>query len=236
MTEDRLERFWQLSKLFSKPHPWHGIRIGATAPEQLTVFIEIVPGDTMKYELDKDSGYLKVDRPQRFSNICPLPYGLVPQTLCTDRVAEICMDKTGREGIVGDGDPLDICVATERNIPHGNIIMEAIPIGGLRMIDGEEADDKIVAVMKGDALYGDYRDIHEFPDTLLDRLRHYFLTYKEMPDKPSMRCEITHIYGAEEAYEVIRRSQKDYQGRFYDVKRKLVDLIKTTGTGTKEMR
>ncbi len=221
--EERLEKFWELSKLFSKPHPWHGIYIGSEAPERIRVFIEIVPGDTMKYELDKDSGYLKVDRPQRYSNFVPEPYGFIPQTLCSDRVGEFCAEQTQRENVVGDEDPLDICVVTERSIPHGDLIMEAIPVGGLRMIDGEEADDKIIAVLKNDALFGEARDISEVPESLVDRLTHYFLTYKDMPDGRKNQCEITKVYGRDEALEVIRRSQKDYLDRFRSIKSGIVN-------------
>jgi inorganic pyrophosphatase len=164
MNKEKIFRFLELSKLFSKPHPWHGISIGDQAPEVVKVFIEIVPGDTMKYELDKESGFLKVDRPQRFSSICPEPYGFIPQTYCNDLVGNFCMKKTGRSDIIGDKDPIDICVITERNIPHGNIILDAVPIGGFRMLDGDEADDKIIAVMKGDGLYGKAEDIYDIPD------------------------------------------------------------------------
>lgn len=228
MEREQIRRFLESIKLFSKPHPWHGINIGPDAPEKVKVFIELVPGDTMKYELDKESGYLKVDRPQRYSNICPTPYGFIPMTLCSDRVAEFCMEKTGRSDIVGDGDPLDICVVTERNIPHGNLILDAVPLGGLRMIDGEEADDKIIAVLSGDASFGQMQNITELPKHMLDRLSHYFLTYKEKPfsDKKS-ECEITHIYGRDEASEVIQRSMKDYNSRFDTDKRNLLKMIQT---------
>jgi inorganic pyrophosphatase len=226
MNKDQIHRFLTLTKLFSKPHPWHGIEIGNRMPEVVKVFIEIVPGDTMKYELDKESGYLKVDRPQRFSNICPLPYGFVPQTLCDERVADYCMKKTGRSSIQGDNDPLDICVITERNIPHGNLILDAIPVGGFRLIDGEEADDKIIAVMKGDASYGQMDDITHVSQHIIDRLSHYFLTYKEQPFSNSKQeCEITDIYGGEEAFEVIRRSVKDYDNRFNMDKKELFEII-----------
>lgn len=229
MNRDQIHRFLKLSKLFSKPHPWHGINIGSDAPDIIRAFIEIVPGDTMKYELDKESGYLKVDRPQRFSNISPKPYGFIPQTLCEDKVAEYTMEKTGRSDIEGDKDPLDICVITERDIPHGNIILDAIPVGGLRLIDGAEADDKIIAVMKGDSSFGHAQDMSEVPQHIIDRLSHYFLTYKEQPFSKSKReCEITHIYGADEAKEVIRRSRIDYNKRF-DVDKK--ELFKLIGTG-----
>lgn len=226
MKKQQIHRFLELTKLFSKPHPWHGISSGKEAPETLTVFIEIVPGDTMKYELDKQSGYLRVDRPQRFSSISPVPYGFVPQTLCADSVAEYCMEQTGKTGIKGDDDPLDICVVTERIIPHGNLILEAIPIGGFRMIDGNEADDKILAVMKGDALYGEIRSMKKFPKSLKERLHHYFLTYKQMPDDRSRReCEITDIYDRDEALEVIRRSMADYRNKFDAGKKELLELM-----------
>lgn len=224
--EKNIRRFLELSKLFSKPHPWHGITAGKQAPDLIKVYIEIVPGDTMKYELDKESGYLKIDRPQRFSSICPLPYGFIPQTLCAERVGSYCMEKTNLEGIKGDNDPLDICVLTERNIPHGNLILDAIPLGGFRMIDGEEADDKIIAVMKGDALYGDFKSLDQIPEPVIERLYHYFVTYKEIPDPEAKRkCEITDVYGKEEAHEVIRRSIADYQDEFNISKQELFEMI-----------
>jgi len=208
-----------LIRLYSKPHPWHGIKPGTNPPERVNVFIEIVPGDTMKYELDKESGYLKIDRPQRFSNIVPVPYGFIPRTYCSTLIGEYCMNKTGRKGIVGDHDPLDICVVTERNIPHGDLFLEALPVGGLRMIDGEEADDKIIAVMRGDALYGDIENIGELPESLIERLSHYFLTYKQSPfTEEKAECEITDVYDKEEAQEIIRRSMVDYENSFDSVK------------------
>jgi len=121
-----------------------------------------------------------------------------------------CEERTGRAGIVGDGDPLDVCVLTEKVIPHGDILMKAIPIGGLRMIDGNQADDKIVAVLEGDAVFGAYEEIAQIPAGLVDRLRHYFLTYKQGPDRDGRVVEIAHVYDREEAYEVIRRSWEDY--------------------------
>jgi inorganic pyrophosphatase len=197
-----------------KAHPWHGVSIGPDAPAVVTTFVELVPSDTVKYELDKDTGLLKIDRPQQYSNICPTPYGFIPQTLCAEGVGELCAQRTGRPGVVGDGDPMDICILTEKDITHGNILVQAIPIGGLRMLDGSEADDKIVAVLRDDAMYGSWRDLSDCPPPLLDRLRHYFLTYKQSPDRLSARCEITHVYGREEAYEVIRRSHRDYERHF----------------------
>jgi len=193
-----------------KSHPWHGISPGAHAPEIVTAFIEIVPTDTVKYEVDKHSGYLKIDRPQKFSNVLPALYGFIPQTYCGELIGKYCAAKTNRANIIGDGDPLDICVFTERNIFRGDILIPAIPIGGFRLIDNGQADDKIIAVMKHDEIYNQWKDIAHLPETLIQRLKHYFLTYKAMPGTEN-KCEITHIYGKEEAHEVIRISLQDYE-------------------------
>ena len=168
----------RLMGLRYKSHTWHGLDIGTDAPAVVTAFIEMVPTDTVKYELDKVSGYIKIDRPQKYSNVVPALYGFLPQTYCGDLVAEFCMAQTQLADIHGDGDPLDICVLTEKTISHGDIIAEVRPIGGFRMLDKNEADDKIIAVLKHDATYSIYNDISELPHVVIDRLRHYFLTYK----------------------------------------------------------
>ena len=211
---DRLsDPIGRLMGLRYKSHPWHGVFLGKDAPEIVTSFIEVVSTDTVKYEIDKDSGYLRLDRPQKFSNVVPALYGFLPQTYCGESIAEFCMQKSGKKNILGDGDPLDICVLTEKTIAHGDILVNARPIGGFRMIDGNEADDKIIAVLSNDIVYGQMSDISECPDIVIKRLEHYFLTYKDMPGVDN-NTEITHIYGVEEAYEVIRRSMKDYQKKF----------------------
>lgn len=191
-------------------HPWHGISLGGQQPDIVNAFIEVTPSDTVKYELDKNTGLLKIDRPQLFSNVCPTLYGFLPQTYCGDRVAEQCRTKFNRESVVGDEDPLDICVMTEKLITQGNILLKAIPIGGIKLLDNNEADDKIIAVLKGDALYGKWEDIDECPVEILDRLKHYFLTYKQAPDSNNIKCEIIDVYGREEALEIIRLSIEDY--------------------------
>lgn len=199
--------------------------IGDKAPDVVTAYIEIVPTDTVKYEIEKNSGLLKVDRPQKYSNVCPTLYGFIPQTYCGAKVAEFCMEKTGRTGIKGDGDPLDICVLTEKEITHSDILLQAVPIGGLRMIDGNEADDKIIAVMQNDGLFGHWKDIADAPIALTERLRHYFLTYKDTPSTDKKReVEITHIFGRDEAHEVIKRSYQDYLEKYAD----LDELLKST--------
>ena len=197
-------------------HPWHGVSPGKKSPELVTCYIEIVPTDAVKYELDKDTGLLKVDRPQLFSNVIPSLYGFIPRTWCGDRLARRCEERTRKSGIVGDGDPLDICVLSEKTITHSGILIEAIPIGGLRMIDRGEADDKVIAVMKGDAVYGGVKDISELPASLRDRLRHYFLTYKQLPDQDGTPrlIEIAEVYGREEAHRVIQATREDYDEAF----------------------
>ena len=194
-----------------KVHPWHGISIGNEAPNLVTAFIEIVPTDTVKYEIDKQSGYLKVDRPQKFSNIIPALYGFIPQTYSGKKSSEYSAQQSNRESLNGDNDPLDICVLSERNITHGDIILKAIPIGGFRLIDKGEADDKIVAVMAKDEFYTGFKDISDIPSSILQRLKHYFLTYKNMPGIEEHVCEIVQVYGREEALKVIELGMQDYK-------------------------
>ena len=182
-----------------KAHPWHGVSAGDDAPNVVTTFIEIVPADTIKYEVDKKSGYLKVDRPQKFSNIIPALYGFIPRTYCHEEVKKLAI----REG----------AVLSSHNIHSGGLLMDAIPVGGFKMIDKGEADDKIVAVMVGDQVYGHIRDISELPQAEVFRLKHYFLTYKNLPYEEAT-CRIEEIYGAEHAKEVIVASQKDYSDKF----------------------
>ncbi len=195
-------------------HPWHGISAGEKVPSEVTAFIEMLPTDTVKYEVDKESGYIRLDRPQKFSNHCPSLYGFVPRTYCGEHTAEFCMQKSLRKDLKGDGDPLDICVITSSHISHGNIILPVIPIGGMRMIDKQEADDKIIAVLKGDTIFGHMTDIHHCPGELIDKLKHYFLTYKVMPDEENRPVEVIAVYNAEEARQVIKKAMQDYEDNF----------------------
>ncbi len=203
----------RLMGLRYKSHPWHGVFIGKNAPQEVTAFIEVVSTDTVKYEIDKESGYLRVDRPQKFSNVIPALYGFIPQTFCGIKVGEYCNKKTGRKNITGDGDPIDICVLTEKTLAHGDLLVNARPIGGFRMIDGEQADDKIIAVLLNDTVYGHFKELKEVPDIVIQRLEHYFLTYKDMPGQNS-NTEIAAVYDASEACEVIEISMQDYNQRF----------------------
>ncbi|MBN2892236.1 MAG: inorganic pyrophosphatase [Bacteroidales bacterium] len=211
MNKVHFDPIGKLMGLRHKSHPWHGVDIGENAPEEVITFIEMVPTDTVKYEVHKETGYLILDRPQKYSSILPALYGFLPQTYCGRRIGEISANILDRPEIVGDGDPLDICVLTEKDISGGDILVRSIPIGGFRMIDGNQADDKIVAVLKGDAFYGDVKDISQLPNAVVDRLKHYFLTYKDMPGSKNLKTEVTHVYGKDEAIEIITHSMSDYK-------------------------
>ena len=213
-----------LFKLLFQAHPWHGVSPGDNAPAELNAYIEIVPTDPVKYELDKPSGHLRVDRPQRFSSMCPTLYGFIPQTFCGEEVGALCAERTGLSGIEGDGDPMDVCVLTEKAFAHGSFFLHARPIGGFRMIDGQQADDKIIAVLTSDVAYGHIEDIGGCPKGLVDRLKHYFLTYKQLPGEAPRRVEIASVYDRAEAFEVIERSLRDYRQRFGDPEKRLAHL------------
>jgi inorganic pyrophosphatase len=193
-----------------RPHPWHGLEVGPEPPEVLNAFIEITPYDLMKYEVDKISGYLRVDRPQRSSSQHPTLYGFIPRTYCAERVA-----KLARPAKRGDGDPLDICVLSERSIARNEIICRARVIGGLQMLDGGEADDKIISVLDKDNVWNEARDIRHVPPVFVERLQHYFLTYKLVPGQaPSAR--IQRVYGRAHALRVVRAAMADYAAHFPD--------------------
>lgn len=191
----------------SRPHPWHGLSPGPAPPLHLRMYVEITPFSTIKYEVDKESGFLKVDRAQRSNALPPWPYGFVPRTYCGPRVAALA-------GVTrGDGDPLDICVLSERPIDLADVLLDAVVVGGLLMIDGDEADDKLVAVLKDDPVWGRTTELAGLPVALVARLRHYFMTYKLDPDG-GQPVRIEAVYGAERAAAVVRAAIEDYQEAF----------------------
>lgn len=194
-----------------RAHPWHGPSLGEKAPEVVNCYVEIAPLSTLKFEMDKETGMLKVDRPHKYSSLCPCLYGFLPRTYAGSRVAEFTSQKTGLSNISGDADAIDICILSDNVFMNGDIIVKARPIGGFRILDTNEADDKIIAVLEGDLVFDGIKDIHECPEKILDQLRHFFLTYKDIPEKGKQgKIQLTHIYGREEAYEVIRRGYQDY--------------------------
>jgi inorganic pyrophosphatase len=196
-----------------RPHPWHGIDPGPRFPEEIVAYVEIVPSDGVKYEIDKHSGYLRIDRPQRFSSQCPTLYGFVPRTYCAERVAAYPL--AGSPQVTrGDGDPLDVCVLTDRAVNRGEILLDARPIGGLRMVERGEADDKIIAVLLGDPTWGEVDDVSQLPRAVVDRLRHYFLTYKTIPGDTPATITVDPVYGAATARAVLVAAREDYDAQY----------------------
>lgn len=191
-----------------RPHPWHGLDVGPEAPRVVHAFIEICPFDLVKYEVDKTTGYLRVDRPQRSSSQHPTLYGFIPKTFCGNKVCAM-MEGAAR----GDGDPLDICVITERPISKTEILLNARVVGGFPMLDGGEADDKIIAILENDPIYASVDDVSDLPSGLIERMRHYFMTYKLMPGEEN-KVSIGEEYGYEKAKAVIQASMEDYENEF----------------------
>ncbi len=191
-----------------RPHPWHGLVPGLNPPLEVRAYIEITPFDLVKYEVDKESGYTIVDRPQRTSAAPPVLYGFIPQTYCHTRVQRLTPGAKR-----ADGDPLDICVISERQIERGDILLNTRVIGGIQMIDGGEADDKIIAVLRNDNIWGDAKDIADLPHAMIQRMQHYFSTYKMGPNMTS-GVEITALYGREHATKVVTAAIRDYQEVF----------------------
>jgi inorganic pyrophosphatase len=188
-----------------RPHPWHGLPIGREPPLLVNAYIELTPFDTIKYEVDKPSGYLKVDRPQRTSSQPPALYGFIPRTYCGDQVAALC---PGAER--GDGDPLDICVLSERAIARSEIIIPSRVVGGIQLLDRGEADDKIIAVLEGDLMWSGVGDLADLPRILTERLEHYFSTYKLVPGA-DLQLKVKQVYGAEYAARVVNAAIADYE-------------------------
>jgi inorganic pyrophosphatase len=191
-----------------RPHPWHGLEAGSAPPELVNVFVELTPFDLVKYEVDKVSGYMHVDRPQRSSSQPPALYGFVPRTYCGERVQRLSPKSTR-----GDGDPLDMCVLSEREITRAEVILHARVVGGLQMIDRGEADDKIIGVLQNDFIWGEARDISDLPRVLIERLEHYFLTYKQIPGQPAI-ATIDQVYGQKHAFKVVNAALQDYEEKF----------------------
>jgi len=191
-----------------RPHPWHGLSPGIDPPRMLQVYVEITPFDSVKYEIDKITGYLKVDRPQRSSSLPPALYGFVPRTFCGQRVAALSPGATR-----ADGDPLDICVLSERPITRAEVLLTVRVVGGLRTLDQGAADDKIIAVLHNDSVWGSARDISDIPERIIERLRHYFSTYKLVPGQASL-VVIQDIYRVAYAERVVTAAIEDYLSEF----------------------
>ncbi|CAN5761956.1 inorganic pyrophosphatase [soil metagenome] len=188
-----------------RPHPWHGLDTGRDPPSHVNAYIEITPFDLIKYEVDKITGYLRVDRPQRTSSQPPALYGFIPRTYCGEQIAALCPG-----ALRGDGDPLDICVISERPITRAELIVPARVVGGIQLLDRGEADDKIVAVLEGDYVWSNVTDLTDLPRILVERLQHYFSTYKLVPGE-DLQIRVQQAYGLDHARRVIDASIADYR-------------------------
>ena len=193
-----------------RPHPWHGLEVGPKPPRIVHAYIEITPFDLVKYEIDKVTGYMRVDRPQRTSSQPPTLYGFIPRTYCGPRVH--ALSPTAERG---DNDPLDVCVISERPLTRSEVILNARVVGGIEAIDGGEADDKIIAVLDNDEFWKDAQDVSDLPAILVERLRHYFITYKMMPGGTS-QMSIRRVYDRDHALKVVTASMEDYD-EYYGV-------------------
>mmetsp|Transcript_5474 Transcript_5474/g.12526 ORF Transcript_5474/g.12526 Transcript_5474/m.12526 type:complete len:210 (+) Transcript_5474:104-733(+) len=193
--------------------------------DQMWCYIECVPGEGLKYEVHKPTGYLMVDRPHKFSSLCPTAYGFMPQTFCGPRIAALCNKAVGRADIKGDEDPLDICVLSSRAITHGDLLLKARPIAGIRMIDDDEADDKIIAVLIDDPMMKDWQDLDSIPKDVFLNIKHYFKTYKQSPDAHKEIVAFGEDYGREEALRVIEASRQDYIEKYGENMKKVGDMM-----------
>jgi inorganic pyrophosphatase len=197
-----------MDKKYVRPHPWHGIAVGPNPPEVVTSYIEITPHDPVKYELDKVTGYLKVDRPQRTSSNPPLIYGFIPRTYCAENVAALA---PGAE--VADEDPLDICIVCEAPINRVDILCDVRVVGGMQMIDDGEADDKIIAVLEDDSMFASARSINDIPKPFINKLYHYLTTYKLVPGE-EVDVTVDEIYDVDHAKKVVEAAMEDYLHHF----------------------
>src|SRR4028119_371862 len=145
-------------------HPWHGVSPGENAPRTVNAVIEIPQGSRCKYEIDKKSGLLMLDRVIYSSFYYPCNYGFIPQTYGDDK------------------DPLDILVITSMPV-QALCIVQAKVLGVMQMVDQGDADDKIIAVAANDPSVNHYNNIEELPKHFFDELRHFFEEYKKLENK-----------------------------------------------------
>ncbi|PUZ25981.1 inorganic pyrophosphatase [Chitinophaga parva] len=173
-------------------NPWHSVSPGENAPKIVNAIIEIPKGSRAKYELDKESGLLKLDRVLYSSVYYPANYGFIPQSYCDDH------------------DPLDILVISQVDcVPM--CIIEAKVIGVMQMVDGGEADDKVIAVAANDMSVNHINDISELPQHFLEEMRHFFEEYKKLERKT---VKVEEFQNREKAQQIVLDAFKMYQENF----------------------
>lgn len=180
------------TKKYTNMNPWHDVSIGDNIPETVTGIIEIPKNTRAKYELDKESGLLKMDRVLYSSVYYPANYGFIPQTYCDD------------------DDPLDIMVFSQIEI-QPLCLVDAKVIGVMHMVDVDEIDDKIIAVAKNDMSVNHVNDISELPQHYIKEIRNFFEDYKKLENKEVI---VKEFQGRKEAFKIIEQSIVDYQKKF----------------------
>lgn len=173
-------------------HPLHDIALPADLTTSFPVFIEIPQGSKLKYEVDKTTGFLMLDRVLYSSVHYPANYGFIPRTHA------------------GDNDPLDVLVLMQEPM-HPMAIVHARAIGGFRMVDDKGVDDKIIAVAVADPAYAQYRSVSELPQHVTKELRRFFMDYKILEEK---LAEVEDLYDAPHALEVIGEAVAGYTNKY----------------------
>ena len=173
-------------------HPWHDVPIGDDVPDEINIVVEISKGSKVKYELDKDTGLLEVDRVLYSSVVYPENYGFIPQTLADD------------------DDPLDAIVLMQEPIQPMSLL-EVRPIGLLPMVDEGENDENILCVHVEDPQYEAFTHVNELPEHRLNEIKQFFKEYKNLEEK---EVEVGEISGPEDAVEYIRRAIERYKKQF----------------------
>ncbi len=170
---------------------WHDVPLGDDAPNEFNVIIEIPRGSLNKYEIDKETGMIALDRVLHTAQIYPIDYGFAPQTLWDD------------------GDALDVAVLTTEPL-HPGILVPVRPVGLMKMIDGGDSDDKVIAVPAGDPRWNDVTDITDVNQHQLQTIKHFFETYKQLQNK---EVSIDGFENAVAAKEAVTRSVELYKNR-----------------------
>jgi inorganic pyrophosphatase len=173
-------------------HPWHDVHYGENAPAIITALIEIPKGSKGKYEVDKPSGLIKLDRVLYSSVHYPANYGFIPQTYA------------------GDNDPLDILVISQIELPQ-LCLVDAKVIGVMRMVDKDEVDDKIIAVAQNDIAVNYINSLEELPPHTMTEIKRFFQDYKILENR---KVEIEEFGGKEKAYQIIQESIEGYNTKF----------------------